>query len=75
VVRVLVGGRELDAVRVGHGFHEYDVAIPPEVAAEAARSGEPVRITLRTETWNPQQVIGAPDPRDLGVMLDRVAVR
>jgi hypothetical protein len=75
VVHVLIEGTDLGAVRVGHGFSEYDVAIPPELAADAARSGEPVRITLRTDTWNPLRVIGAPDSRDLGVMLDRVAVR
>jgi hypothetical protein len=74
-VTVLVGGRELGTVRVENGFRKYDVAIPAEVAAAAAATGEPVRITLRTATWNPQIVLGTADDRELGVMVDRVAVR
>jgi hypothetical protein len=46
-----------------------------DVAAGAAATGEPVRVMLRTATWNPLLVLGTPDDRDLGVMLDRVAVR
>ena len=60
---------------VAGGFREYDVDIPPDAAAAAAASGEPVRLTLRTQTWNPSRVLGTNDPRELGVMVDRVAVR
>jgi hypothetical protein len=74
-VQILIGPRPLGSVHVTGGFREYNVDIPPDVAAAAAASGEPVRVTLRTDTWNPLRAIGAPDPRDLGVMLDRVAVR
>ena len=74
-VTVLIGGRELGVVRVENGFRAYDVPIPTDVAAAAAATGEPVRITLRTATWNPQTVLGTQDDRELGVMVDRVAVR
>jgi hypothetical protein len=74
-VTVLILGRELGTMRVADGFREYDVAIPPDVAAAAAATGEPVRITLRTPTWNPRVVLGTSDNRELGVMVDRVAVR
>lgn len=74
-VLILIGAQQIGSVHVTGGFREYDVAIPPDVAAAAAATGEPVRLTLRTETWNPLRTIGAPDPRDLGVMVDRVAVR
>jgi hypothetical protein len=73
-VTVLLGDRTLGTVRVSGGFREYDVPIAPDVAAAAA-TGEPVRITLRVPTWNPQALLGSPDGRDLGVMVDRVAVR
>lgn len=74
-VTVLLGERVLGTVRVsGTGFAEYDVAIPAD-AAVAAATGEPVRLTLRVPTWNPHATIGAADERDLGVMLDRVALR
>ena len=74
-VTVLLGDRLLATVRVSGGFREYDVAIPADAAAAAAAGGEPVRLTLRTTTWNPRTVLGTADDRELGVMLDRVEVR
>lgn len=74
-VTLLIGDRPLGTVRVGNGFAEYDFAIPADVALSAAAHGEPVRLALRTTTWNPLRALGTPDDRDLGVMVDRVAVR
>jgi hypothetical protein len=37
--------------------------------------GDPVELRLLTTTWNPREVLGGNDDRELGVMLDRVAVR
>jgi hypothetical protein len=74
-VSVLIGDRVLGTVRVSGGFREYTLPIPADVAAAAAAAGEPVRVTLRTQTWNPLATLGTNDDRDLGVMLDRVAVR
>jgi hypothetical protein len=71
-----VNDRDIGTVRVtSGGFKEYDVPVPADVAAAAAATGEPVRITLRTRTWNPRRILGTPDDRELGVMVDRVAVR
>lgn len=70
-----IGGRVLGTVRVSGGFREYDVAIPADVAAAAAATGEPVRMTLTTSTWNPMTLLGSPDHRHLGVMVDRVTIR
>jgi len=74
-VSILIGDRLLGVVQVTDGFKEYDLAIPADVAAAAAAAGEPVRIALRTATWNPHVVLGTGDDRELGVMVDRVAVR
>jgi hypothetical protein len=74
-VTVLLKDRVLGTVRVTRGFNEYTVPIPADAAAAAAAAGEPVRITLRTATWNPRTLLGTNDDRDLGVMVDRVAVR
>jgi len=75
-VTVLINDRLLGTVRVASGgFKEYDLPIPADVAAGAAATGEPVRITLRTATWNPRAVLGTADDRELGVMVDRVVVR
>jgi hypothetical protein len=74
-VTVLMQDRVLGTVRVTPGFNGYTIAIPSDAAAAAAATGEPVRITLRTTTWNPRTLLGTNDDRDLGVMVDRVAVR
>jgi hypothetical protein len=74
-VTILIGDRTLGTLRVGNGFSRYDFPVPPDLAAAIAASGEPVRLTMRTTTWNPFRVLGTPDDRDLGVMVDRVAVR
>ena len=75
-VTVLLNDVPLGTVRVENGFREYDVGIPPDVAAAAAATREPVRIMLRTPTWNPMKVLGTGDDnRELGVMVDSVAVR
>jgi hypothetical protein len=74
-VTILIGDRELGTVRVSSGFQEYAIPIPAEVAVAAAATGEPVSITLRTTTWKPRDLLGTPDDRELGVMVDRVAVR
>jgi hypothetical protein len=60
-------------VRVGNGFGPYSFEVPADVAA--AVPGEPVRLTLESTIWNPQQTLGSPDDRDLGVMVERVTVR
>ncbi len=48
---------------------------PPDLAKRAADFGDPVELRLVTPTWNPHDVLGTPDDRDLGVMVDRVAVK
>jgi hypothetical protein len=68
-------GVPLGTIRVEDGWREYHLAIPPELAARAAAVGDPVELRLVTTTWNPREVLGTPDDRELGVMLDRVAVR
>jgi hypothetical protein len=74
-VTATLGDVVLGSVDVRNGFAPYTFDIPPAVAAADATSGEPVRLTLETVTWNPAKVLGTPDTRDLGVMVDRVAVQ
>jgi hypothetical protein len=74
-VTVSFDGHLLGTRRVGDGFAPYALAIPPEVAAAAAAKGAPVELRLESTVWNPRAVLGAPDDRDLGVMLDRVTVK
>jgi hypothetical protein len=74
-VQVLLNDHLLGELDVKPDFHTYTLAIPPEVAAAAAKSETLARLTLVTNTWRPRDVLGTPDDRDLGVMVDRVDVR
>ena len=46
------------------GVQGYAVADSARRGRGAAATGEPVRITLRTATWNPRTVLGTADDRD-----------
>ena len=65
----------LGRIAVGSDFTPYTLPIPPALAAAAGTSGTPVRIKLVTNVWRPKVVLGVPDDRDLGVMVDRVDVK
>lgn len=74
-VTVLLQGQPLGRTIVGGGFQPYSFPIPPALATQLAAAGDPVELRLVTSTWNPHQVLGSPDERNVGVMLDRVAVK
>lgn len=74
-VSVFLHGQLLGTVRVTSRFAPYALAIPPDLAARAATFGDPVELKLVAPTWNPHEARGGPDDRDLGVMVDRVAVK
>jgi hypothetical protein len=67
--------RVLGSVVVAGGFKPYTVPIPGALAQTAAGTSEPVRLKLTTSVWVPERVLGTPDNRDLGVMVDRVTVK
>ncbi len=74
-VSVFLQNQLLGTARVGNGFAAYAFVIPPDLAAKAAAMGDPVELRLVTRTWNPHKVLGTGDDRNIGVMVDRVAVR
>jgi hypothetical protein len=74
-VTVSLDNQVLGTVRVADGFKPYTVAIPPALAQAIAARGQPVQIKLACPVWVPQAVIGGADGRDLGVMVDRVAIK
>ena len=74
-VSVYLHGELLGAATVHGDFLPYTFGIPAELAARAAAAEDPVELRLVTSTWRPRLVLGTPDDRDLGVMVDRVAVR
>jgi hypothetical protein len=74
-VEVYLNERMLGTIRVLDGFRPYPLPIPPEAAQGAANSDEPARLRLVTRVWNPHEVLGSGDDRELGVMVDGVQVR
>jgi hypothetical protein len=74
-VTISLHGEVLGTVRVGNGFAAYSLPIRPELARRAAAFGDPVELALASTVWNPHATLGTVDDRDLGVMVDRVAVR
>jgi hypothetical protein len=74
-ITVFLQGQMLGSSVVDGGFHPYTFAIPSDLAARAAATGDPVELRLVTPTWNPHNVLGTADDRNIGVMVDRVAVR
>jgi hypothetical protein len=65
----------LGAVRVDTGFKPYALPIPPAVAARLSSKGGAIELSLATTVWKPDVVLGTSDPRELGVMVDRVAIK
>ncbi len=74
-VQVFFDNVDLGTIDVKNGFQSYRLAIPADAAARAAATDAPAELKLISTTWNPHTLIGAPDTRDLGVMLSRVEVR
>jgi hypothetical protein len=65
----------LGTVAVDTGFKPYTFAIPAETAQRIAARGGTAELRLSTTTWVPATVLGTNDPRDLGVMVDRVTIK
>lgn len=74
-VEVFLHNQLLGRVDVSGPLRPYSLPIPPDLAQRAASTGDVVELRLVTETWNPATVLGSPDDRELGVMLDRVTIR
>jgi hypothetical protein len=67
--------RPLGSVQVEGPFKPYRFQIPSDLAETAASGGRPVRFKLTTTVWSPQAVLKTSDDRQVGVMVDRVAVQ
>jgi hypothetical protein len=74
-VEVFVGDTSLGKVTVGLAEQPYVFDIPPSLAAEAARNVGAATIRLISSTFNPRELTGADDDRELGVKVDRVELR
>ena len=71
-VEVAFGEQVVGTATPDDGMRPYVFRIPADVAARAAGDPDPVRLRLQVPTWNPAQLLGVNDSRDLGVMVTRV---
>lgn len=74
-VRLLLNGVLIGESDVRAGFHAYVFAIPEALAVDAASREEPATLRIQSTVWSPRALLGAPDDRELGVMVDSVTVR
>lgn len=74
-VLAFLADRPLGSFTVTPGFQEYRLPLTPALDELAVRSDEPLVLRLVSSTWVPRLVLGAPDDRQLGVMVDRIDVR
>lgn len=75
-VAVYVGSRRLGEVAVAPGpFRAYTLSLPPDLLAGNTSSDGPLTLRLVSTVWNPRDLLGSPDNRQLGVMVDRVAIK
>ena len=75
-VRITLNDEPLGSITVPDDrFRPYAVTIPPELAQAVATGEGAAELRIETVPWVPLQVLGIPDQRELGVMLDRVEVR
>lgn len=73
-VTVTLDDLHLGTVTIGGRFEPHQFDVPDDLAAEFSTREEPGVLRLRSDTWNPSELLGADDRRDLGVMVDRITV-
>ena len=74
-VRLALDDRALGTVTVDSAFRPYTFALPPDLAPVLATQEQPARLELSTTPWNPRELLGGPDDRELGVMIDRLELK
>lgn len=74
-LEVFFGETSLGKATVGATDRPYIFDIPQPLAAEASRNVGAATIRLISSTFNPRELTGADDDRELGVKVDRVELR
>ena len=75
-VSVFLDDQPLGTIAVADdAFHSYTLPIPASLASAVAATDTAATLRLETPPWVPLDLLGLPDRRELGVMLDRVEIR
>ena len=73
-VEISLNRRHLGTVTVNEQFKPYRFDVPFDLAAELEVAEQPGLLQLTSHTWKPGEVLRVDDPRELGVMVDRITV-
>jgi len=74
VVEVALDDEVIGTTVATDAMRPHTFALPPALVARLSARQDPVRLRVRVPTWSPAAALGAPDTRDLGVMVTRVQV-
>jgi hypothetical protein len=74
-VTVFLEGEELGSAELTNEFRDYVFPISLATAPRLAQRQDAVQIRMQSSTWIPREVLGGPDTRALGVMIDRAEIR
>jgi hypothetical protein len=74
-IEAFLGETSLGKAVVGPADQAYVFEIPEALAAESSRNVGAATIRLISSTFNPRELTGADDDRELGVKVDRVELR
>lgn len=74
-VSVFLDDQPLGTITVDEdAFQPYTLPIPASLASAAAATNAAATLRLETPPWVPLDLLGIPDRRELGVMLDRIEI-
>jgi hypothetical protein len=74
-VQLFLNGRPIGSTVVkGPQLRAYNFEIPNAVAIAMEESPNAAQLRIMTRTWNPSQLMGSGDNRDLGVLINRIQV-
>ncbi len=74
-VTVSLEDEELGSVELTNEFRDYVFPIPAATASSLAPRSDGVQVRIHSSTWIPSTVLGGPDTRALGVMVDMAEIR
>ena len=72
--RVYVDDVHLGTATPTPNFEPYSFEIPLDLAATLETREEAGRLRIESSTWSPAEILGGPDDRDVGLMLDRITI-
>jgi hypothetical protein len=71
-VSVFLNDRFLGSIVAANAVQPYTFDVPDDLAALMDATQDAAQLRIETPLWNPRELVGAGDDRNLGVMVDRL---